>query len=192
MKKYVRAIICALYSLMKFCIIKAFFFNNFYFSIFNIISPFTEIEVESKSKLVIGKMVRMRSGCKLRVRNGAEMKIGKNTALNHGCIFTARERIIIGENVQFGPNVLIYDHDHDYRKTNGLKNLDYKTNSVEIGDNTWIGANVIILKGVKIGENCVIAAGTVLSSHNMNKYYRNNSLIYQKRDNKVIDIVHKV
>lgn len=186
MKKYLRAAICVSYSFIKFCLIKVFHFKDFNFTMINLISPFTEVEVENKSKLVIGKMVRMRSGSKIRVRKCAAMKIGKNTSLNHGCIFIAHERIIMGENVQFGPNVLIYDHDHDYKKQNGLKNLDYKTSPVEIGDNTWIGANVVILRGTKIGRNCVVAAGTILNGES----YADNTLIYQKRDTQIIKIIH--
>jgi acetyltransferase-like isoleucine patch superfamily enzyme len=48
---------------------------------------------------------------------------------------------------------------------------------VEIGDNSWVGANTIILRGTKIGKNCVVGAGCVISGE-----YPDNSIITQKRE----------
>ncbi|WP_062237233.1 acyltransferase [Fictibacillus sp. FJAT-27399] len=177
MKKYMRAAVCILYSLVKFYFIKLFHFNKFNFTTINLVSPFTELEIGIKAKLHFGKMIKIKSGSRIRVRKGAEMRIGKNTSLNHGCIFTAHERIIVGENVQFGPNVLIYDHDHDYKQKDGLKNLLFKTTPVEIGDNVWIGANVVILRGTKIGNNCVVGAGCVVKGE-----FNDDTVIVQKRE----------
>ena len=64
--------------------------------------------------------------------------------------------------MQFSPNVQIYDHDHDFRVEGGVKAGKYKTAPVEIGNNVWIGANTIILRGTKIGDNAVIGAGCVV------------------------------
>lgn len=176
MKKYLRGVICILYSLAKFSIIKFLCFKNIKFTFLNLISPFTEIEIGKNSNLVLGKMVRMRSGSKIRIRKGAEIYISANTSLNHNCMFTAHEKILVGENVQFGPNVLIYDHDHDFREKDGMKNLKYKTAPIEIGNNVWIGANVVILRGTQIGPNSVVAAGTILTGGK----YGAHSLIYSE------------
>ena len=176
MNKYIRGIICLIYSNIKFLILKILYFKNFKYSIYTFFSPFTEIDIDRKSKLSIEKKVRVKSGSKLRVRKNACIEIGQNTSLNHSCIFTAHQKIKIGKNVQFGPNVLIYDHDHDFRVTDGLKNLKYKTDCVTIGNNVWIGANVVILKGTIIGDNSVIGAGSIIKGK-----YPSNSLIIQKR-----------
>lgn len=162
MKKYVRAFICLTYSIIKFSLIKLFHMKNFRFTVFNLISPFTEIEIGKKAKLTLGKMVRVRSGSKIKVIKGAEVQIGDNASLNHGCMLISHDKIIIGKDVQFGPNVLIYDHDHDFRAKNGLKELNYKTSPVEIGDNVWIGANTVILRGTRIENNCVVGAGSII------------------------------
>ena len=66
------------------------------------------------------------------------------------------------------------------KKENGLKKLYYITSPIEIGNNIWIGANVAIPKGVKMGKNCVIVAGTILSAGG-GESYPDNSLIYQKK-----------
>ena len=184
MKKYVRALICLSYSLFRFLLIKIFHPKNFKFTICNLISPFTEIEINKDAKLSLGKMVRIRSGSKVRVRNGAELKIGDNSSLNHGCMLISHEKITIGKNVQLGPNVLIFDHDHDYRIANGLKELRYKTSPVQIGNNVWVGANTVILRGTTIGDGAVIGAGCVVKS-NVPK----NTVLVQKRESNILPIV---
>ncbi len=177
MKKYISATISIVYSFIKFFFIKIFHIKGFKYTIINLISPFTVIEIGKQSILKLGKMIRMRSGSKVIVRDKADIHIGDNTFLNYGCIIVGHEKIYIGNNVQFGPNVLIYDHDHDFRADNGLKNLKYKSSPVIIGDNVWIGANTVILRGTKIGDNCVVGAGSVLKGD-----YKENTKIYQKLD----------
>lgn len=179
MKKYIRAGICLVFSLIKFSLIKLFHMKNFSFTFLNLISPFTEIEIGKKAKLILGKLVRVRSGSKIKVRKGAEVQIGDNTSLNHGCMVISHDKIIIGKGVQFGPNVLIYDHDHDFRANNGLKELKYKTSPIVIGNNVWIGANTVILRGTKIGNNCVVGAGSIIKGK-----INDNTVIVQKRETK--------
>ncbi len=93
------------------------------------------------------------------------------------------EHILIKAGVEFGPNVLIYDHDHDFRAFGGLKEKKYVCERVEIGQNCWIGANSVILKGTILGDNCVVGAGSVIKGT-----FKDDSLIYQKRTTTVINI----
>ena len=67
MKKYIRAIVCLTYSIIKFSFIKVFHFSSFKFTLFNLISPFTEIDIGYNSRLSLGRLVKARSGCKIRV-----------------------------------------------------------------------------------------------------------------------------
>jgi acetyltransferase-like isoleucine patch superfamily enzyme len=182
MKKYMRGIICLVFSLLKFLFLKIFHFQKFKFTIFNLFSPFTDIEIDKSATLTIGKFVKARSGTKIKVRKKGVVNIGENTFFNHNCMVFGYEKIIIGKNVQFGPNVLIYDHDHDFRSKDGIKSLKYKTSPIKIGDDVWIGANSIILRNTKIGANSVIGAGSVIKGE-----YPSNSIIIQKKD----EVVHK-
>jgi acetyltransferase-like isoleucine patch superfamily enzyme len=183
MNKYLRAVICIVYSFIKFHLIKCFHIKRFKFAVCNLVSPFTEIEIGEKATLSLGNKFRMRSGSKIRVRKKADVMIGDNTSLNHGCMIISHDQIHIGSGVQFGPNVLIYDHDHDYRQKDGLRNLLYRTAPIKIGDNVWIGANVVILQGSKIGNNSVIGAGAIIKGE-----YKDNSVIIQKR----VDEIRKI
>lgn len=143
-----------------------------------------EYRVSKKGKLYLGYHVSSLSRCRFLVNDGV-LRIGDNVGFNTNCIIACHERIEIGDNVEFGPNVCVYDHDHDFRVDGGLKARRYKTAPVFIGDNTWVGANVIILKGTQIGRNCVIGAGSVVSG-----IVHDNSILTQKRETKIrpIDI----
>lgn len=77
----------------------------------------------------------------------------------------------------YGPNVMIFDHDHDYQSYNLKEN--FKTDEIIIEDNCWIGANVVILKGTHIKENSVIAAGSVVRG-----VIEQNTLFYNERVSK--------
>lgn len=142
-------------------------------------SPNVVVEVNRGGSLRLGSKVRMHSGGKLKVRNGGRMTIGSNVKINYNCIFICRKQIEIGEGSEFGPNVLIYDHDHDYNI--GLKQEKYKESPVFVGKNCWIGANTVILRGTHIGDNCVVGAGCVL-----NGTFPDGSVIVQKRNTEII------
>lgn len=177
MKRYIRAAIFLTYTLLKFLTIKIFHNQNFKFTKFNLISPFTTIEIIKGGRLNINRMVKINSGSKLKVRKNAFVEIGENTFINHNTLIVSHEKILIGKDVQIGPNVLIYDHDHDFRAEDGVKSMKYVTSPVEIGDNVWIGANTIILRGTKLGNNCVIAANSVIKGE-----IKDNMIVYQKRE----------
>lgn len=83
--------------------------------------------------------------------------------LNAGCVFVDDGEIHIGAGVMFGPSVTIATVGHPIHP--GMRGYMY-TDPVNIGDNCWIGAGATICPGVTIGENTVIAAGSVVN-HNI-------------------------
>lgn len=180
MNKYVRAAVCAPCGMIKMAWTKLCHPTSFAGPIISLISPFTEITMDRGAKLKIGRGFKMRDGAKLRVRKGATCIIGNNSSINCNNMIVCRERIEIGNDVMFSPNVQIYDHDHDFRATGGVKVGKYKTAPVKIGNNVWIGANTVILRGTELGDNCVIGAGCVVKGQ-----YKEGSVIIQKRKEEV-------
>lgn len=178
-------ILCIPYTVIKLSFIKLLHLKNFKFSWKTVLTPFTTIEMSKGSELNIGKKFKMLCGSRLRVRKNGKVMIGDHSGLNYGCMITAHEEIIIGSDVMIGPNVLIYDHDHDFKSKDGMKNMKYITEKVEIGDGTWIGANVVILRGTKIGKHCVVSAGAVVKGD-----YPDYSLIIQKRQ-EYVDVIKR-
>lgn len=111
--------------------------------------------------MIIGKEFSSRGNVTLIAQNG-KLIIGDYVFFNTNCVVTALESIEIGDHCTFGPNVMIFDHDHDYRKDFSSKGQGFVTESIIIGDNVWIGANSVILRGTSIGDDCVVAAGTIV------------------------------
>jgi len=92
--------------------------------------------------------------------------IGNNVFIGSGAYFAAD--LAIGNNVMFGPRVTILGGDHIFGIVGkSVRFLKPKGNenslSVLIEDEVWCGANVTILKGVKLGMGCVIGAGSVVT-----------------------------
>lgn len=97
-------------------------------------------------------------------RHGGKISIGNNCGISGSTIYSMEE-IRIGNNVLIGANCKIIDNDFhstDYRKRNPQLPKDIKKNKIVIGSGCFIGANVIILKGTELGNNCIIGAGSVV------------------------------
>lgn len=159
MNKYIKALFCVPFAGIKYVILKIENGGRFHAAFPAIMSPMTEVTVDGKSELHIAKKLKMHNGAKIRVRKGGKLEIGKNFGMSNGCVVTAYDHIKIGDNVMLGPNVLIYDQDHDYRAEGGVAAMKFKTTPVVIGNNVWIGANTLILRGTTIGDNSVVGGG---------------------------------
>lgn len=181
MNEYIKAVFCVPLAAIKYAILKVENGKRFKASFPAVMSPLTEVTVEGKSELHIGKKLKMHNGAKIRVRRGGKLEIGKNFGMSNGCVVTAYEHIKIGDNVMLGPNVLIYDQDHDYRAEGGVAAMKFKTAPITIGNNVWIGANTLILRGTTIGDNCVIGAGCVVKDD-----IPNGSVFVQQRNSRII------
>ncbi len=114
-------------------------------------------------RIVVGKKCRFRGGIRLNANHGGRIVMGNSVFLNHGCSFNARESIRIDDDVLFGENVCIYDHNHVFDDpSRPIRSQGYRSAGVHIGAGTWICSNVTILKGVTIGKHCVIGAGCLI------------------------------
>lgn len=176
MNKYTRALIHIPCGMLKTAWLKLIHGPQFRGNILCAVSPLTEITLDRGGSLSIGRRFRMRDGAKLRVRRGAVCTIGDNVSVNSSNVIACHDRITIGNNVQFSPNVQIYDHDHDYRAEGGVNAMKYRVSPVHIGNDVWIGANTVILRGTELGDGCVVGAGSVIKGK-----YPAGTVVVQKR-----------
>jgi len=114
----------------------------------------------------------------------ARIEIGAHTALNNNAtIISEGEGVFIGQYCLIGQSVEIYDtHFHPIDPILRKTELD-STKKTQIKDNVFIGSGVKILKGVTIGENCVIGAGSVVT-----KSFPDNCIIAGNPAQKIRDI----
>jgi maltose O-acetyltransferase len=89
--------------------------------------------------------------------------IGAGTYVNRFTMLDVSESIVVGAKCMIGPFCYITDHDHGTESSSLFAEQPLDSGSVSIGNNVWIGAGVIILKGVNIGANAIIGAGAVVT-----------------------------
>ncbi len=126
------------------------------------ISPSCDIQLFGKGTMAIGRNCEMAKGCDLEVLSQGKLTIGHHVYMNRYCMVSCHERICIGDHCIFGPGVKIYDNNHRFSAEHGVEE-GLNTSPVVIGNHCWIASDVIILRGVKIGDNCLIGAGCIIT-----------------------------
>lgn len=91
---------------------------------------------------------------------GKNIKIGENVFINSGCRFQDQGQIIIGDQCLIGHNVVLATINHDY---NPLNRGTMYLKPIVLKARTWIGSSSTILPGVTVGENSIVAAGSVVT-----------------------------
>lgn len=138
---------------------------------------FRHLRSKNPRAVVIGKHVSCYAGCSFAIGDKGSCSIGDFTLLN-GALIMAEERIEIGAYCLISWNVGLADSDFHPLEP-AQRRIDahalapffegrpprptLSTAPVTISDNVWIGMNAIILKGVTVGENSVVAAGSVVT-----------------------------
>src|SRR5690606_23281785 len=93
---------------------------------------------------------------------GYNIHVGENFFANYDCVFLDICEIRIGDNCLIAPGVHIYTASHPLDSEARISGLE-NGKAVSIGHNVWIGGRAIINPGVKIGDNVVIASGSVVT-----------------------------
>lgn len=95
--------------------------------------------------------------------NISGLTIGDGTFLNVGCSLHPTGGISIGNNVSFGPRVIVMTGTHRIGPSTKRAVEPTEFQSVTIEDGAWLGAGVIVNPGVTIGVGCVVAPGAVVT-----------------------------
>ena len=174
--------ISRLQSLAKICVLKLRYGKRLIISYDSMIKRDINVNIQGKTSTIKVAKMNCYSNVILAAVNGGRLVIGNEVFFNRNCMLMCRKGIYIEDGCIFGPNVVIYDHDHSFSEDGVCKN-EYKEKEVVIGKNCWLGANVTILCGTEIGEGAIIGAGCVVKG-NIPKY----SVVVSSTKNNVISI----
>lgn len=93
---------------------------------------------------------------------GSNIFLGDKVYFNFNCVILDPAKVVIGDNVLFGPNVQIYTATHPLSYLERQRGLEL-AKPIEIESNVWVGGSTIISPGVAIGSRSVIGAGSVVT-----------------------------
>jgi acetyltransferase-like isoleucine patch superfamily enzyme len=117
----------------------------------------TELHIKN-GRASFGKEQVTRGNAVFRVEGG-ELTVGDKCFFNQNVSITCKKKVVIGDGCQIANNVVIVDHDHA-----GCENWgSYVETPVVIGNDVWICRGAVILKGVTLGDGCVVAANSVVT-----------------------------
>lgn len=126
-------------------------------------------ELDKRAKLLKELFADIGEGCYIEPPlhanwGGKHCHLGKNVYFNFNVTLVDDTHIYVGDYTKFGPNVVIATAGHPILPS--LREQAYQYNMpVKIGKCVWLGAGVIVLPGVEIGDNCVIGAGSVVTKN---------------------------
>lgn len=131
---------------------------------FVVLQKNVQMIVEEGGKLMFGKNVTIKENSIIYVKKNAKVMFGQNSSTGHHTEISSNNYIEIGDDVIMGAYAYITDSNHGYKdKDLPIRKQDMEIGSVEIGNNVWLGRGVMILKDSVVGNNSVVAAGSVVT-----------------------------
>jgi len=151
-----------MYRLIKYS--RIIFSREFWFQLKQVVALFCSHNVWSIMHLgAKGEGTIIRPSVSL--SNSANIFLGKNVHLNrHSYVWAGtKSKILIGDNFVCGPGIFITSDNHGIKRDQLISEQEGVEKDVIIGADVWLGAYVIVLPGVTIGDGAVVAAGSVVT-----------------------------
>jgi acetyltransferase-like isoleucine patch superfamily enzyme len=129
------------------------------------------LEALHQGRLEVGEGVLLEPNVWITAPDRARVRIGAGTFLNMGVMVAAQKLVEIGEHCMLANGCFVSDASHRYGDPDRpvpWQGFESK-GPTGIGDNCWLGANVVVTSGVSIGERCVIGANSVVT-HDIEPY----------------------
>lgn len=129
----------------------------------NLLAPQEEDEREALLHRILGKCGKDAwIESPFRCDYGWNIEVGDTFYGNYNLTILDIAKVTIGNNVMIAPNVSLYTAGHPLHPAS--RNSGYEFGQpITIGDNVWLGGNVVVTPSVTIGDNCVIGAGSVVT-----------------------------
>jgi acetyltransferase-like isoleucine patch superfamily enzyme len=124
------------------------------------------LEALRDGRLEVGPGTLLEPGVWITAPGAARVRIGEGSFLNRGVMVAAHELVEIGAHCMLANGCFVSDANHrfdDPEKPVPWQGFDSR-GPTRLGDNCWLGANVVVTSGVTIGERCVIGANSVVTT----------------------------
>jgi len=123
-----------------------------------ILRPPATIRLLRGGRIVIGDDVMISPRARL-VADGAELRIGARSFIGHNATLVAMAPLVIGSDALIGENCSIHTENHGPPGARG----DFASAPIEIGDESWLGAGVVVLAGSTVGARATVGANAVVT-----------------------------
>ena len=122
-----------------------------------------ELHVEPRGEVRFGRFVWIGDGTKIRCHEGV-VEIGAKTVMGQECTISAYRHVTIGRECIVADRVMLIDFDHGVVEVERpIREQGIYKRDVRVGHNVWIGYGACVLRGVTIGNNCVLGTSAVVT-----------------------------
>ena len=120
------------------------------------------VEVQGTGRITFGQRALIYPGVVLETQGEGRIEIGDDVVLSRGVHIVAFERVTLGDGAMVGEYSSLRDADHR-RSAGSVRHSGHAHAPIEVGRNVWIGRGAAVLKGVTLGESCVVGANAVVT-----------------------------
>lgn len=122
-----------------------------------------ELLGSDEGRIEIGDDVTIDSGARLHVANRATLRVGDRVGIGPYNILNAFDDLSIGDDTMFGPFINVNCADHGMEVGTPMREQTGSYGPVSIGRDCWLGAMVVVTRGVSIGDGAVVGAGSIVT-----------------------------
>jgi carbonic anhydrase/acetyltransferase-like protein (isoleucine patch superfamily) len=127
------------------------------------VCPGVKFEIGRDARVVLGRWSWLGHGCKIRAHEG-EVLIGAKSVLGQECTISCYQHVSIGRECIIADRVMMIDFDHGMAEVERpIREQGIYKRDVRVGHNVWIGYGACVLRGVTVGDNCVIGTNAVVT-----------------------------
>jgi acetyltransferase-like isoleucine patch superfamily enzyme len=122
-----------------------------------------EIRAHGTSRMVIGADVKIDRGVRILASNDATVAIGKGARIGLYSVFNGGDSITVGEKCLISGHVYLQTSMHRHKKGSFIQSQGYDHAPVNLGDDVWLGAHVVILPGITMGQGSIAGSNSVVT-----------------------------
>jgi acetyltransferase-like isoleucine patch superfamily enzyme len=127
------------------------------------VCPRVRIEIGPNATVRLGRWTWIGRGCKIRAHEG-EVSIGAKTVMGEECTISSYQHVSIGRECIIADRAMMIDFDHGVAEAERpIREQGIYKRDVRIGHNVWVGYGACFLRGVTVGNNCVIGTNSVVT-----------------------------